>query len=68
MVRFEDNVCEKIADLGYSPEFGARPLRRVIENHIENAISLEIIKGNIQHGKTICVSVKDDEFYITCTN
>ena len=67
MVEFGDDVCEKIADLGYSPEFGARPLRRVIENHIENAISLEIIKGNIQHGKTICVSVKDDEFYITCT-
>jgi ATP-dependent Clp protease ATP-binding subunit ClpC len=64
-IQFDDKVCEKIAQLGYSPEFGARPLRRVIENHIENAISLEIIRGNIQHGKTIDVSVKDDEFCIT---
>lgn len=67
-VRFDDNVCEKIAELGYSPEFGARPLRRVIENHIENAISLEIIRGNIHHGKTILVSVKDEDFCITCTD
>lgn len=64
-INFDDNVCERIAQLGYSPEFGARPLRRVIENHIENAISFEIICGNIKPGKTINVSVKNDDFCIT---
>ena len=64
-INFDDNVCERIAQLGYSPEFGARPLRRVIENHIENAISFEIIRGNIKSGKTINVSVKNDDFCIT---
>ena len=64
-INFDDNVCERIAQLGYSPEFGARPLRRVIENHIENAISFEIIRGNIKPGKTINVSVKNDDFCIT---
>ncbi|HPO49862.1 MAG TPA: AAA family ATPase, partial [Spirochaetota bacterium] len=63
-INFTDKSREKLSELGYSPEFGARPLRRVIENHVENPISLQIISGGIKKGDTITIDVEDDEIVI----
>ena len=67
-ITFSDKSREKLSDLGYSQEFGARPLRRVIENHIENPISVKIISGEIKKGDEIKVDLKDDEIEITTVN
>ena len=50
-----------LSGLGYSPEFGARPLKRVIETHLANPISEWIILGKASRGKTILVSMSADD-------
>ena len=56
-----EDAREFLIDKGYSPDFGARPLRRAIEQHIEDAISEEILRGSYKGKTTINVSVKTDE-------
>jgi len=52
-----DEVLDKIASLGYDPVYGARPLKRAIQNWIENPLAQEVIKGTYNLGDTILVSV-----------
>jgi ATP-dependent Clp protease ATP-binding subunit ClpC len=51
---------EWLAEKGYDPTFGARPLRRVIQTHIEDPMAEEYLKGKYQPGDTIVVDVEDD--------
>jgi len=53
------NAIDKLAELGYEPQFGARPLRRIIEREIENPISNLILSGKIKENDTINVDYKD---------
>ncbi|MDP1933227.1 MAG: ATP-dependent chaperone ClpB [Gammaproteobacteria bacterium] len=57
-----DAVLEKIADLGYDPVYGARPLKRAIQNRIENALAQQVIKGDYEPGDCIFIDVADDQF------
>ncbi len=52
---------EYIADLGFDPVYGARPLRRTIQKHIEDAIAEEILRGKFGDGSQISVKKKGDE-------
>ncbi|MCJ7515314.1 MAG: AAA family ATPase [Dehalococcoidia bacterium] len=45
---------------GYEPAYGARPLRRAIQRHIENPLSSKILQGDIKDGETVVVSVSGD--------
>jgi ATP-dependent Clp protease ATP-binding subunit ClpB len=49
-----------VAREGYDPVYGARPLKRAIQKHILDPLSLEILEGKIREGQTIKVDVKDD--------
>jgi ATP-dependent Clp protease ATP-binding subunit ClpB len=49
---------EWLAKLGYDPAFGARPLRRVIQKHIINALSEKIIAGEFDEGNTVEVGLR----------
>ncbi|MEW6078357.1 MAG: ATP-dependent chaperone ClpB [Thermodesulfobacteriota bacterium] len=42
-----------LADQGYDPVYGARPLKRAIQKHLENPLALEILKGNIPENSTV---------------
>jgi ATP-dependent Clp protease ATP-binding subunit ClpC len=53
------DLVEKVAKLGYQPEFGARPMRRVIQDKIESKIAKEILEKNLKRGAFI--EVKADE-------
>ncbi|RJR10129.1 ATP-dependent Clp protease ATP-binding subunit [Candidatus Parcubacteria bacterium] len=55
---------EKISEEGYDPEYGARPLRRAIQKHVEDKLSEELLKGNIEKGKKIVMDVVDGEFVV----
>ncbi|MEE8669944.1 MAG: ATP-dependent protease ATP-binding subunit ClpC [Heyndrickxia coagulans] len=57
-----DAAKEKVAEKGYDPEYGARPLRRSIQKNIEDRLSEEMLKGNIKEGQKVLVDVKDGEF------
>ncbi len=56
---------EYLADEGYDPEYGARPLRRVIQNQIEDALSDMILAGRFEKGSTILVDCVDGELTFT---
>lgn len=52
---------EFLIEKGYSPEFGARPLRRAIERYIEDALSENILKGEFKGKNVIKIDVKDED-------
>ena len=54
----------KIADEGYDPEYGARPLRRALQKHVEDRLSEELLKGTVLTGGTVIVDVENDEFVV----
>ena len=63
-MEWNDSVVDYIADNGFDPSFGARPIRRFIQNEIENELSKELLSGQLTSGKTIKVSLKDDRIVV----
>ncbi len=59
-----DEAKAKLADLGYDPEMGARPLRRVIQNKVEDQLSDELLKGRFSVGDEIIVDFEEDEIIL----
>lgn len=57
-------ALEKLADLGYDPEMGARPLRRVIQQKVEDHLSDQLLAGDFVDCQTIEVDVEDDEIVL----
>jgi ATP-dependent Clp protease ATP-binding subunit ClpC len=55
-VELDKKAKDYIAEQGFEPEYGARPLARAIQRYVEDPISEEVILGNIQEGDTIKVS------------
>ncbi|HRR62448.1 MAG TPA: ATP-dependent chaperone ClpB [Paludibacteraceae bacterium] len=55
-----DKAIKLIADLGYDPQFGARPVKRVIQKLILNDLSKQIIAGAIQSNQTVIIDAVDD--------
>jgi len=51
-----------LANIGYDPSFGARPLHRAIQKYLENPLAQEILSGNYASGDTIKVDVADNQF------
>ena len=49
-----------IAEKGFDPTFGARPLKRAIQKHLEDVLSDEMLKGRFKNGGLIDVSLQDD--------
>jgi ATP-dependent Clp protease ATP-binding subunit ClpB len=49
-----------IARAGYDPDFGARPLKRVLQREVADPIALELLKGTYQPGDTITVDASAD--------
>lgn len=54
-IEFSESAMDLIAELGYEPEFGARPLKRVIQKEIINELSKAVLSGNFGPGDTIYV-------------
>ncbi|MFD1738254.1 ATP-dependent protease ATP-binding subunit ClpC [Bacillus salitolerans] len=59
-----DAALEKIAEEGSDLEYGARPLRRSIQKNVEDRLSEELLKGNIEKGQRVELSVVDNEFLV----
>ena len=54
-----------IAEAGYDPVYGARPLKRFMQREVETRIGRAIIAGSITDGSTITVDVQDGELVVT---
>ena len=57
-------ALDKLAELGYDPEFGARPLRRVIQQKVEENLSDALLAGEFEDCEAIIVDVEDDEIVL----
>ncbi|WP_210471108.1 ATP-dependent Clp protease ATP-binding subunit [Sporosarcina sp. 6E9] len=64
VLELTDAAKLKISEVGYDPEYGARPLRRALQKHIEDRLSEELLKGMILTGGKVVVDVENDEFVV----
>src|SRR5687768_18089346 len=56
----EPSARELLMREGYDPSYGARPLKRAIQSHIQNPLAVKLLQGEILPGQTIRVSAKGD--------
>jgi len=56
-VTLTDSARERLATIGYDPTYGARPLRRAIQKHLQDPLALHILKGEYREGDSIVVDV-----------
>ncbi len=66
-IHFSEEAIQQIADKGYDPVFGARPLKRVIQNEIANPLSLQILTREIVPFDTVLVDYKKNMFTFSKT-
>jgi ATP-dependent Clp protease ATP-binding subunit ClpC len=59
-VEFTDEAVELIAEEGFDPEFGARPLRRTIQRRVDNELSRMVLSGSLEPGDRVVVSVEEE--------
>jgi len=60
-----EEAMNAIADAGFDPVFGARPLKRVIQQRLENPMAQKILSGNYGPGDKINVDCQDGNFILT---
>jgi ATP-dependent Clp protease ATP-binding subunit ClpB len=60
-LRLGDDAAAWLADHGYDPSFGARPLKRLMQTAIADKLALQLLEGRFSDGDTIEVTVKDNE-------
>jgi ATP-dependent Clp protease ATP-binding subunit ClpC len=58
-----DDAVEYLIEKGYSADFGARPLRRLIEREIEDPLSEDILRGGFAGTRSVTVRVRDEHLY-----
>ena len=54
-----------LAKQGYDPQFGARPLRRAIQRHIENPLSVQLLQGDYRAGDLVVIDERDDQLHFS---
>ncbi|ARK21544.1 ATP-dependent Clp protease ATP-binding subunit [Sporosarcina sp. P26b] len=59
-----ESAKDKITEEGYDPEYGARPLRRALQKHVEDRLSEELLEGKVLMGEKVIVDVEDDKFIV----
>ena len=63
-VEFTEEAVRLLAEEGFDPEFGARPLRRTIQRRVENELSRLVLSGGVQPGDKIVVNVAGDDLHL----
>jgi len=62
--KFTDKAIDRIAEVGFDPAFGARPLRRAIQSDIEDMIAEKMLSGEIKSGDSIKIDFAKDKFAV----
>lgn len=63
-LKITDELAMHFAEVGYDPVFGARPLRRAVEEYLVDEIAMRIIEGNVKPGDIIEPTVKDGKIVL----
>jgi ATP-dependent Clp protease ATP-binding subunit ClpB len=64
-LKISDGAKQYLADAGYDPDYGARPLKRAIQYALQDPLAMEVLSGNIKPGEEIYVSVGPDGLEFT---
>ena len=67
-ISFTDNAISEIADKGFDENYGARPLRRAIQNEIEDPLSEQMLEGKVKDGAVVTCDFADGKFTFTTAN
>ena len=67
-ISFTDNAISEIADKGFDENYGARPLRRAIQNEIEDPLSEQMLEGKVKDGAVVTCDFADGQFTFTTPN
>ena len=65
-IHLSDAARDKLAEAGFDPVYGARPLKRAIQQQVENPLAQEILKGKFKPGDVIDVGVAEDRLDFQC--
>jgi ATP-dependent Clp protease ATP-binding subunit ClpB len=60
-VQFSESLLDLIAEVGFDPIYGARPLKRAIKTKVEKALAKRLLSGEFQPGQTLTISIVDGE-------
>lgn len=63
-VEFTDSVVREIARISFSPQFGARPIRRAVQREIDNLLANQILENKIKEGDRVVVDFDGKEFVV----
>ena len=63
-LRITDEACEFVAEAGFDPVYGARPLKRYLQHELETRIGRAILEGTITDGATVTVTVEADKLAV----
>ena len=61
----DESARDLLRNQGYDPSYGARPMRRAVEKHLEDPMAEEIIRGNLREGVMVSISAKDEKLVFT---
>ncbi|WP_046923457.1 hypothetical protein, partial [Ligilactobacillus ruminis] len=59
-LRITDKACDWLADKGYDPAYGARPLQRFITNNVETPLAREIIAGKVMPHSEVLIDLDEN--------
>jgi len=62
LLKLDEAARDRLATLGYDPNYGARPLKRVIQKEVQNPLAMEILSGKYKEGDTVHITVEGDKF------
>jgi ATP-dependent Clp protease ATP-binding subunit ClpC len=64
-VELTDAARSWLARKGFDPQFGARPLRRALQRHVESPLSIQLLRGDFESGDRVLVDVGEDGLFFT---
>ena len=66
-IELDDKAKDLLIEKGYDPAYGARPMRRAVERHLEDPMAEELLKGTMKSGDKVLVSCVDSKMTFTVT-
>ena len=64
-LKFNNSLRQYLANESYDKKYGARPLRRMIQNKVENRLAEEVLAGTVQKGDQVTISAKGKQIQIS---
>jgi len=57
-IKLTDKARERLGEMGYDPSYGARPLKRVIQKQVQDALARQVLSGDLKDGQSVTVGLK----------